>query len=185
MGQPPKNLPMTTEQMLSLNEDRKPKLQKRREAIEANKDTISSLVGNLADRLEEAERYDHKIALKDAEAVKDITLRYLRSCQISGTMPSMAGVALSLGVAPETLSRFMKNNAETDSGKWFWMIKSHFADIINQASLDGVIQPIPAIFTLKANYGWRDDPEPEVHNNDGTEELTPDAIAAKWKDLPE
>ena len=185
MGRPPNNLPMTTEQMLAMNEERKPKKASRREVIEANKDTISSLVGNLADRLEEAERYENKISLRDAEAVKDITLRYLRSCQMSGVMPSLAGVALAIGVAPETLSRFMKNNAETDSGKWFWMVKSHFADIINQASMDGVIQPIPAIFTLKASYGWRDDPEPEVHNNDGAEELTPDAIAAKWKDLPE
>lgn len=185
MGRPPNNLPMTTEQMLAMNEERKPKKASRREVIEANKDTISSLVGNLADRLEEAERYENKISLRDAEAVKDITLRYLRSCQISGVMPSLAGVALALGVAPETLSRFMKSNAETDSGKWFWMVKSHFADIINQASMDGVIQPIPAIFTLKASYGWRDDPEPEVHNNDGAEELSPDAIAAKWQNLPD
>ena len=180
-----KSLPQTTQQMLVTNEASKPKKYSRREIIEANKDTISALVGNLADRLEEAEKYDRKIDLRDTEAVKDITLRYIRSCQISGVMPTMTGVSLALGCSAEHLSYFITHNPEQESAKWLRTVKQHFGDILGQASLDGAVAPIPAIFTLKANYGWKDDPEPEVQNNDGQEELTPDAIAAKYKDLPD
>ena len=177
-------MPQTTEQMLVTNEQRKPKRHDRREVIEANKETISALVGNLADRLEEAEIRE-KINLRDAEAVKIQAMRYIRSCQISGVLPTMTGLALALGASNEHLSRFMSKNQEEESVKWLYLVKQHFADILGQSALDGAVAPIPAIFTLKANYGWRDDPEPEVHNNDGQEELTPDAIAAKYQDLPD
>lgn len=184
-GRRPKNLPQTTEQMLITNEQNKPKKYTRREMIEANKDTITALVGDLADRLEEAERYKTKINLRDSEAVKDITLRYIRSCQISGVLPTMAGIALALGVTPVSLSAFMGRNPDEETSKWLKMVKDHFGALLAQAALDNAVAGIPAIFTLKANYGWRDDPEPEVQNNDGQEELTPDAIAAKWRELPE
>lgn len=179
-----RNLPQTTEQMLMTNEMSKPKKYSRREIIEANKDTISALVGNLADRLEAAEMTE-RIDIRDTETLKDQTLRYIRSCQISGVMPTMTGLALAIGYAVETVSRFMAQHPEHDSAKWLKLVKQNFGDILGQSALDGAVAPIPAIFTLKANYGWRDDPEPEVQNNDGQEELTPDAIAAKWKDLPE
>lgn len=184
-GRPVKNLPMTMEQMLVSNEERKPKKASRREVIEANKDTISALVGDLADRLEESEKYENRISLQDTEAVKDITLRYIRSCQISGVMPTMSGVALAIGIIPENMFRYMRLHKDSETTKWLQKCKTMFGDILGQASLDGAVAPIPAIFTLKANYGWRDDPEPEVQNNDGQEDLSPDAIAAKWQDLPE
>lgn len=184
-GGQPKNLPQTTEQMLITNEQSKPKKYSRREMIEANKDTISALVGDLANRLEEAERCKERINLRDAEAVKDITLRYIRSCQISGVLPTLAGISLALGVTPSSLSAFCARNPETDTAKWIKMVKDHLGNLLAQAALDNAVAGIPAIFTLKANYGWRDDPEPEVQNNDGQEELTPDAIAAKYQDLPE
>ena len=185
MGRPPRSLPQTTEQMLVTNEQNKPKKYSRREMMEANKDTITALVGDLADRLEEAERCRTKISLGDAETVKAITLRYIRSCQISGVLPTMAGIALALGVSPNALVMYAKSHPESDTGKWLRMVKEHFGALLSQAALDNAVAPIPAIFTLKANYGWSDNPEPEVQNNDGQEELTPDAIAAKWQDLPE
>ena len=184
MSRQPKNLPQTTEQMLVTNEQQKPTFKKRREMLEANKDTVSNLIGNLADRLEEAEIRE-KINLRDVNTVKAQAMRYIRSCQISGVLPTMAGLALAFGVAAETLSRFMSAHPEEESAKWLIVVKQQFGDLVNQSALNGAVAPIPAIFTLKANYGWRDDPEPEVQNNDGREDLTPDAIAAKWKDLPD
>lgn len=170
--------------MLVTNEQSKPAFKKRREMLEANKDTVSNLIGNLADRLEEAE-FTEKINLRDVNMVKAQAMRYIRSCQISGVLPTMAGLALAFGIAAETLSRFMSGHPEEESAKWLRVVKQQFGDLVNQSALNGAVAPIPAIFTLKANYGWRDDPEPEVQNNDGREDLTPDAIAAKWKDLPD
>lgn len=177
-------LPQTTEQMLVTNEQRKPAHKKRREMLEANKDTVSDLVGNLAERLEEAEVRE-PINLRDVHAVKSQTMLYIRSCQISGVLPTMTGLALAIGVAVETLSRFIHGHPEEESAKWLRLVKQQFGDLLNQSALNGAVAPIPAIFTLKSNYGWRDDPEPEVQNNEGREDLTPDAIAAKWQDLPE
>lgn len=184
-GRHPKNLPQTMEQMLASNEERKPKKASRREIMESHKENISSLVGDLADRLEEAERTKRLTNLNDTEAVKDISLRYIRSCQISGVLPTMAGVALALGVHTVTLASYMQRNPDTPTGRWLKELKEQFGIILNQSALEGSVAPIPAIFTLKANYGWRDDPEPEAQNNDGQEDLPPDAIAAKWQDLPE
>lgn len=184
-GRPPKNYPQTTEEMIVSNEARKPKKYSRREIMESHKDQISDLVGDLADRLEEAERTKRKVYLQDIDTVKDISLRYIRSCQITGTLPTLSGLALALGVNTDALFRFIRVHSETESGRWFLELKSQFANILNQSALDGSVAPIPAIFTLKASYGWRDDPEPEVRNNDGQEDLTPDAIAAKWQDLPD
>ena len=166
------------------NEQNKPKKYSRREMIEANKDTISSLVGDLADRLEQAEVRE-RISLQDTDSVKAQTMLYIRSCQISGVLPTIAGIALSLGVSPVSLSNFMRNYPDTETTKWLKTVKEHFGTLLAQAALDNAVAGIPAIFTLKANYGWRDDPEPEAQNNDGQEELPPDAIAAKWSDLPD
>ena len=166
------------------NEQNKPKKYSRREMIEANKDTISALVGDLASRLEEAEVRE-KINLKDADAVKSQAMLYIRSCQISGVLPTMAGIALALGVSPAGLANFTRMNPETETAKWLKTVKDHLGNLLAQAALDNAVAGIPAIFTLKANYGWRDDPEPETQNNDGQEELTPDAIAAKYQDLPD
>ena len=182
-GRPPKRNPQTTEEMIVSNEARKPKKYSRREIMESHKDQISDLVGDLADRLEEAERTKKKVYLQDVDTVKDISLRYIRSCQISGVLPTLTGLALALGVTSDSLFRFIRVHPETESGRWFAELKNQFANILNQSALDGSVAPIPAIFTLKASYGWRDDPEPEVQNNDGQEDLTPDAIAAKWQDL--
>jgi len=169
--------------MLVTNELAKPKKYSRREIIEANKDTISAIVGNLADRLEEAEVRE-KINLRDVNAVKAQTMKYLRSCQISGVLPTMTGLSLALGLSNEYLSAFMAKHQEEETAKWLRLVKQHFGDLLGQSALEGSVAPIPAIFTLKANYGWRDDPEPEAQNND-EEELPPDAIAAKWQDLPD
>ena len=152
--------------------------------IEANKDTISALVGDLASRLEQAEVRE-KVNLRDVDTVKAQTMLYIRSCQISGVLPTMAGIALALGVSPVGLSQFERRNPDAETTKWLKTVKDHFGNLLAQAALDNAVAGIPAIFTLKANYGWRDDPEPEVQNNDGQEELTPDAIAAKYQDLPD
>lgn len=184
-GRPPNNYPQTMDQMLATNERMKPKRPSKRDLIEANKDTISSIVGDLADRLEEAERCSKKADMRDLPTIKDITLRYIRSCQISGTVPSMAGLSLAIGITPQSMSIYMKRHPDSETTKWLKTIKEHFGDLIGQSALNGSVAPVPAIFVLKSNYGWRDDPEPEVQNNDGSEELSPDAIAAKWSDLPD
>lgn len=184
-GMPPARYPQTLEQMMQSNEERKPKRPTRREMLEANKDSVSALVGQLASQLEQNEIEQRKISLNDTERVKDISLLYIRSCQASGCVPNLAGVALALGISRRALEYFKTRNPDHETSKWFNLLKEQFGETLMQAALDGAVAPIPAIFMAKANYGWRDDPEPEVQNNDGQEELSPDAIAAKWQDLPE
>lgn len=184
-GRPPNNLPQTFDQMVASNEERKPKMASRRAMIEANKSEISSLVSDLANRLEAQEQQTEKVNLRDTQRVKDISLQYLRSCEFTGTLPTMAGVALALGCVPVALNLFATRNPEHETAKWFRTLKSHFADLLNQAALAGDVAPIPAIFTLKASYNWNDQPEPEAKDNSDAEDLSPDAIAAKYEDLPD
>ena len=184
-GVKPKNYPMTFEQMTAYNEASKPKKLSRREYIESNKADISMLVGDLASRLEEKETNKDKASLKDTERIKDISLEYIRSCTVTGTLPTITGVALACGYAYRSFRAFMVKNPDHETTKWLYELKDHFAELLNQASLGGDVAPVPAIFTLKANYGWNDQPEIETKNNSEAEELTPDAIAAKYDDLPD
>lgn len=184
-GREPNNYPMTFEQMVESNEARKPKKSDRRAILEANKTEISMLVGDLAKRLENQEETKTKVNLRDTERVKRISLEYIRSCQYTGTLPTMAGVSLALGCFSESLKVFILRNPGHETSQWFRVLKSHFADILNQAALAGDVAPIPAIFTLKASYNWNDQPEQEAKDNSETEDMTPDAIAAKYDDIPD
>ena len=184
-GRKPNNLPQTFEQMIASNEARKPKKKSRRDYIDENKAEISMLVGDLADRLEAQEANRVKISLKDTESVKQITLTYIRSCQVTGTLPTQTGIALACGCDPYALDIFMRRNPDHSTTKWLKSIKAHFGDLLNRAALAGDVSPIPAIFTLKANYNWSDQPIQEAVDNSNTEELSPDAIAAKYDDMPD
>ena len=184
VGRPPGNLPQTFNQMVESNEARKPKKGDRRAYIEANKEQISALVGDLANRLEQSEQRA-KINLRDTERVKTISLEYIRSCQYTGTLPTLAGVSLALGCSEASLRTFKYNNPEHETAKWLSLLVKHFGEVLGQAALDGDVAPIPAIFTLKARYQWSDQVEPETKDNSGTEELSPDAIAAKYEDIPD
>ena len=184
-GRPPNNLPQTYDQMVASNEARKPKKSDRRSILEANKEEISSLVGDLARRLDEQERNKAKIDLRDTERVKAISMEYIRSCVFTGTLPTIAGVSLALGVAPDTLQAFGARSPTHETAKWIKTLKSHFADLLNQAALAGDVAPIPAIFTLKASYNWNDQPEQETKDNSETEDMSPDTIAAKYDDIPD
>lgn len=184
----PKNYPMTMEQMLASNEERKPKKLSRRELLEANKATVQNIVDGLLCQLrqnEEDARNGVKISLRDTQRVKDISLQYIESCKISGTLPTVTGVALALGITTDAIVKFRSRNPDHETTKWFMSLTENFGQIMMQAALDGAVAPVPAIFTAKARYGWRDDPEPEVKDNSDTEELSPDAIAAKYSDLPD
>ena len=184
MGRPPERLPQTFEQMVASNEASKPKKWSRREIIEANKQEISDLIGDLADRL--AEGSAAKMDIRDTERVKSITQEYLRSCQYTGTLPTIAGLSLAMGYTQEGIIKFCNRNPNHETAKFWKMVKEHFADLLNQASLAGDVAPIPAIFTLKSNYGWNDQPEPVSRNNsDDMEDLSPETIAAKYDDLPD
>ena len=187
-GRPPKNLPQTFDQMVASNEASKPKKSDRRSMIEANKFEIATLVGDLADRLETSERDKKdgiKINLRDSDRVKEITLKYIRSCQFTGTLPTLTGCALACGYTGNSFAYFIKNNPEHETTKWLSELKRQFGELLNQAALAGDVAPIPAIFTLKASYNWNDQPVQETVDNSEAEDLSPDAIAAKYEDLPE
>ena len=184
MGPTPENYPQTMEQMIASNEARKPKKYTRREIIESNKAEISALVADFANRLEDQEKQKTKVSLRDTERVKQITLNYVRSCQITGTLPTISGIALACGYAPDSFRNYMLRNPDSETTKWIREMKSHFAELLNQASLAGNVAAIPAIFTLKASYGWNDQPEPEAIDNTG-DDLSADAVAAKYDDLPD
>ena len=184
MGRPPNNLPMTFDQMVASNEARKPKKSDRRAILEANKQEISSLVGSLADRLEEANRKP-KVNLQDTERVKEICIQYIRSCEFTGTLPTLAGAELALGCSPSAFKTFKYRNPNHETTKWINAMRDHFAELLGQAALDGDVAAIPAIFTLKARYNWNDQPEIEAKDNNDTEDLSPDTIAEKYDDLPD
>ena len=182
-GRPPNNLPMTFEQMVELQEERKPKKSDRRAYIEANKEEISTLVGALANRIEASQRKP-KVDLRDTERVKEITLQYIRACSVSGTLPTIAGTCLALGVHADSVRAFRMRNPTHETSKWFVELRNQFGELLSQAALQGDVSPVPAIFTLKARYMWNDQPEIEAKDNGEAEEMSADTIAAKYEDLP-
>lgn len=123
-----------------------------------------------------------KIDIKDAEQVKKRINEYFTICCGSDMKPSMAGLALAIGISRQTL--------------WEWandvVRKGEFGDAIKKAvqMLDlqmvdymqnGKINPVSGIFLMKNNFGYTDKTEVVVTpNNPLGDEVEQKALEDKY-----
>lgn len=126
-----------------------------------------------------------KIPLNDMELVKTATEAYLIDCAGHGIMPSVRGCASFFGVSRNAVYDYARKHPGSAFSEWLENFSDLCGELLMQAAVEGTASAIPAIFTVKARYGWRENddvPLREIRER----ELTPEEIATKYANmLPE
>ena len=139
-------------------------------------------------KVQELKQHRDRIDLSDFEQVQERTEVYLAACAESGTIPNVLGLAsFGFGCSRQWLNEFMRTHPDSRSTEYIERIKDMFADTLINASLGRAADSTMGIFVLKNCAGFRDrfEIEPVAPENPLGAELTPEDIAARYKDLPE
>jgi len=155
----------------------------KQEASELNKAAISDLVSAAADGMDRIASAE-KVSLSDVETVRTVTRLYMRHCAATSMLPTMSGLAGALGYTRQGIYIYIKRHPESETAHWLQDFSDKCGEIMMQAALSGNVSAIPAIFTAKARYGWKEDEQP-VMVEDDTGTLTAREIMEKYQDLPD
>ena len=117
---------------------------------------LTPIIARSADELRAAAQIDEVFPLSDLPQLKAATMRYVANCQESGTLPTMSGLARSLGRTRESLYRYSGRHPDSPTAEWLKLYSDFCGDALAEAALHGHVQPVFAIFVEKARYGWRD-----------------------------
>ena len=124
-----------------------------------------------------------KCVMSDPVAVADRYDWYIDYCIENDMRPSVAGLALAYGFSRDWLLQ-MKNGlvkgvpAEAvDTLKRAW---DALAALMEEYMMNGRINPIPGIFLLKNNHGYRDQSEQVIIKRDPYETGDPEEIARRY-----
>lgn len=124
-----------------------------------------------------------KCDMSDPQAVADRYDWYIQMCIRENLRPGVAGLASAFGYSRDWLLQ-MKNGlvksvpeASVDTLKRAWLM---FEDLMEQYMLTGKINPIPGIFLLKNNHGYKDQTESVIIKKDPYESGNPEEIARKY-----
>lgn len=163
-GSLPKRYPQTTEQMHQDNMRRKETRVYKKYDNGDRKQNISDLIGRGMVALENADEMG-KIPLSDTQRVKEQTMVYLNQCMEDGVLPDNQSFALALGHTTSSIQYYVRTKPETDETRiWLEHVKELFSSMLSQAALSGDANNIFAIFSQKANFGWREDRHIVVEN---------------------
>lgn len=155
-----KTQPQTKEEMIEvLEKKRETKVYKNtRNAGNSRTENITELL-NGAIKEFEASTHKERITLSDTESVKEQTFEYLGVCAEQGVLPDMQGLALSLGHTARNIYAYKKSKPESDTAIFLEMCGDLFSSLISAAANNGDINNIFAIFTQKAQHGWKETTE--------------------------
>lgn len=146
---------------------------------------IQTEPGENARIVEMAQRYmeNAKCDMTDPEAVVDRYNWYLSRCIEFDDKPSVAGMALAFGYSRMHLLRIKNGEIKSvpeevsDTLKRAWDALEY---ALNKYMMDGKINPIPALFLLKNNHGYKDQSEQIVIHRDPYDTGNPEEIARKY-----
>ena len=102
----------------------------------------------------------------DEKQVEKRIYEYFQICADNDMKPSMAGMALAIGVTRETLWQWSVGNFRNDTHhntikKAVQMLDSQMVDYMQ----NGKINPVSGIFLMKNNFGYKDQQEVVVTPN--------------------
>lgn len=185
MSRPAKNPPMTAEQISKLAEPTDSRVYAGKgQTTEVNRQLVCEIVGNMAAQMEQTADESRRFPLSDLQSVERIAMQYVQTCATKGSLPSVSGLAAALGRSRTAVYKY------ADDHKAFADFLADFSDRCGEAAAEaaivGAVAPVPAIFTLKARFGWRDviSIEPIQKKSTITEEAAVE-IAEKYLALPE
>lgn len=123
-----------------------------------------------------------KINLNNANEIYDRAMQYFNICIEEGIKPTQEGIASALKITRWTFSAWV--TGKTDKPKEIrevlsW-IHSTLEALTMQMMVEGQIQPIPALFVLKNNYGYTND-EVDMEVKESKEKVDIASIKAKYE----
>lgn len=152
-----KNLPAQTFNEIVEDGQAKRKQSKlyKAESAEFVNDCISALVAKTAAELAEIATAE-PVSLSDVEEVKRRTVIYLKGCEEASCIPSMAGLARSMGLARRSLYYCIDHEQPKDTAAWLELCKDSFSDMLAESALRNNCNAIVSIFLQKATFGMRE-----------------------------
>ena len=162
----------------------------RSQTLSENAARVSTLVSMAASDMERATGGE-KIPLNDLDRVRETSTAYLRECADNGVLPTVRGCAARLGCSRQALYDIVKRRPDGEFARWLEDFSDVCGELTMAAALEGTVAAVPAIFTAKARYSWREAPaqlevgpiNPLTGTSGEPGELA-DAIAAKYSELP-
>jgi hypothetical protein len=123
--------------------------------------------------------------LSDLKAVEETTFLYMRHCQVSGSFPTVLGLAVSLGYSRQGLNKYIRLHPESQTTHFLETVKDTFADILCNSSLFRNADAATSIFILKNCAGFVDrlEIEPVQPTNPLGEEPDQRAIEARLAEI--
>lgn len=173
--------------MIAANEQKKQNRLYRVESQEYATERIASLVRGSIEDLAALADGKQKISLADTKLLRERTIVYLRSCEASGVLPSIAGFCRSIGHSRNSVYDYMSRNPDSPSGQWLEIFKDVCGDLLATSALRGDTQPIVSIFLEKEIFGLRDTIQIESVASSGPLGDTVDSQehARRYMSLPE
>ena len=130
----------------------------KRDAAEFVDQQLSALIGKTTAELVEVATAE-PVSLKDTAEVKRRTVLYLKACEETSTIPSMTGLARSMGLSRQALYDVCWRGEPQDTAQWLTLCRDAFSDVLAQASLRNSCNGVVGIFLQKALYGLRETTE--------------------------
>lgn len=119
---------------------------------------ISELISKTTKELGEVAKTE-PVSLSDTAKVQERTILYLRACQDAAALPSIAGLARSMGLTRRSLYHCIENCSPAATAHWLEVCKDAFSDILSDTALRNDCNSIVAIFLQKAQFGLRESVE--------------------------
>ena len=124
---------------------------------------------------------NNRVDLSNFEEVRKSCEDYIESCRIAGVIPSVTGLAPSMGYSRQALTAYIAHNT-TPTAQYLDAVRSAMAAITEQAGLTRAASEAVSIFVLKNSAGMVDKLDitatPGIPEEE--RELTADEIAARY-----
>ena len=155
------------------------------ESAEFQKTELAALINKTAAELVDAVK-NEKICISNTEAIQRQTVLYLKSCEESGTFPSMNGLARALGYSRRALYWEIDHRSTPATADWLEVCRDAFSDVLTESALKNNCNSIVSIFINKAVYGLRESVELiATPNTSAFEDSTPQSLIEAAKMLPD
>ena len=125
---------------------------------------LSQDIGRAVYALSQPEAEAGRVDFSNVEDVRRRIVDYLKACQLSGTYPSVQGLAsFGFGISRQALNQWLRRdkNSGSEVAQLIGRATDMFADILTNQSLHNNANGIQALFQLKNNHAFADRVEVE------------------------
>lgn len=119
-----------------------------------------------------------KPILESPESIAACGETYFKLCYKDGVKPSPAGLALAIGVSRLTLLNWASGNSRLQNSEVIANLLQRCETFMVSSMMAGTVNPVPGLFFLKNNHGYKDESTIKVDSKD--KQLTDDELRKKY-----